>query len=242
MITIYTELGCLFDERRGIITKVAHESGNANFDWDRNFKEIYARRKMDYFHQPELGITQEAYLERFERRSIDDFADEKMAYYIPSNLIKAIFIIVRELEFGVGKMLSVSRFQVTVNLFPYALSDTLLEELKSTLLGAVAFPFEVSFVNIPYEEQTAKVLHSYNYVFKYDYFLNEKLSNYWSNYANASNTNTKIIVPDVIKDCEALPEEMRGEELINLISKLNAAQGGKVTWVPMTKSIFDYKE
>jgi hypothetical protein len=41
---------------------------------------------------------------------------------------------------------------------------------------------------------------------------------------------------------EELPTEMRSEELINLIGKLNVTQGGKITWVPYPKTIFDYVE
>lgn len=240
-IEVYTEMDSLFDARRGIIIKCALESGNKRFDWDRNFKEIYARRRFDYFHQPELGITDEGFKARYARRSIADFADETQAYIIPSNLIYNIFKIVREIEFGVGQIISVSKFNLTVNLYPYVLDQNLADELASVIRGAVPFNIGLSFVNIPYENLTPAVLHSYQYCFIYDFLTGENRKAYWENYIPASNTNTKFIVPDVLLNKE-LPEEMRSEKPINLIGKMNATQGGKITWVPYSKTIFDYKE
>ena len=43
-ISVYTDLDSLFDTRRGILHKLALESGNGSFNWDVNFKDIYARR------------------------------------------------------------------------------------------------------------------------------------------------------------------------------------------------------
>lgn len=241
MITIYTEIGSLFDERRGIITKVARESGNLKFDWDRNFAQIYARRRMDIFNQPELGITQEKFEARFKQRSLADFEDEKEVYIRPSNLIFNMFRLVRELEFGVGQMISAQNFSVTVNLWPYEFTEELAQELQSVMKGAVKFNYSLSFVFIPPEDLTPKVLNSFGYVFKYDMLLSPDMKNYWENYIRMPDSGTKFIVPGILTSRE-LPEEMRGEEPIDLITKMNFTQGGKITLVPVTKTIFDYKE
>lgn len=241
MITIYTEIGSLFDERRGIITKVARESGNPKFDWDRNFAQIYARRRMDIFNQPELGITQEKFEARFKQRTLTDFEDEKEVYIRPTNLIFNMFRLVRELEFGVGQMISAQNFSVTVNLWPYDFTEELAQELQSVMKGAVKFNYSLSFVFIPPEDLTPKVLHSYGYVFKYDMLLSPDMKNYWENYIRAPDSGTKFIVPGILTSRE-LPEEMRGEEPIDLITKMNFTQGGKITLVPVNKTIFDYKE
>lgn len=241
MITIYTEIGSLFDERRGIITKVARESGNLKFDWDRNFAQIYARRRMDIFNQPELGITQEKFEARFKQRSLADFEDEKEVYIRPSNLIFNMFRLVRELEFGVGQMISAQNFSVTVNLWPYEFTEELTQELQSVMKGAVKFNYSLSFVFIPPEDLTPKVLNSFGYVFKYDMLLSPDMKNYWENYIRMPDSGTKFIVPGILTSRE-LPEEMRGEEPIDLITKMNFTQGGKITLVPVTKTIFDYKE
>lgn len=241
MITIYTEIGSLFDERRGIITKVARESGNTKFDWDRNFAQIYKRRRMDIFNQPELGITQEKFEARFKQRTLADFEDEKEVYIRPSNLIFNMFRLVRELEFGVGQMISAQNFSVTVNLWPYEFTEELAQELQSVMKGAVKFNYTLSFVFIPPEELTPKVLNSYGYVFKYDMLLSPDMKNYWENYIRMLDSGTKFIVPGILTSRE-LPEEMRGEEPIDLITKMNFTQGGKITLVPVNKTIFDYKE
>lgn len=243
IIPCYTNMDSLFDARRGIITKVAIESGNTTFDWDKNFAAIYRRRRFDYFNQPELGVTHEVYEKRYAQRSIDDFADETQAYIRPSALIRNLFKIVRELEFGVGQMISAASFSLTVNIYPYILSDELLTELSSTIRGAVPFNFSLSFVSIPHDEITPAVLHSYQYVFLYGFLNSPEYKNYWLNYAFSQSTNTKFIVPDVLaKSEEELPPEMRSEELISLIGKMNITQGGKITWVPYPKTIFDYYE
>lgn len=241
MIRVYTELGSLFDERRGIITKVARESGNSRFNWDRNFAEIYKRRRMDYFNQPELGITQEAYEARYKKRSLADFEDEKEVYIMPSNLIFNMFRLVRELEFGAGQMISAANFEVTVNLWPYELTESQAQELQSVMKGAVKFPFSLSFVFIEPSELTPKIFNSYGYVFKYDMLLSPEMKNYWENYIRMPDSGTKFIVPGILTSRE-LPEEMKGEEPIDLITKMNFTQGGKITLVPVTKTIFDYKE
>lgn len=240
-ITIYTEMDSLFDVRRGIITKVVRESGNNKFEWDKNFKEIYARRRFDYFHQPELGITDDAYQARYAKRSLADFADHQEVFVYPSKLIHNIFKIVREIEFGVGQIISASTFDLTVNLYPYVLEQEHIDELNSVIRGAVPFNISLSFVNIPYDKITPVILHAYQYCFIYDFLTSKDRKTYWENYIPAGNTNTRFIVPDVLLNKE-LPDEMRTEEAITLIGKLNVTQGGKITWVPYPKTIFDYKE
>lgn len=240
-ISVYTEMDSLFDARRGIITKCAIESGNTRFDWDRNFKEVYARRRFDYFNQPELGVTDENFKARYEKRSIYDFQDHEQVFIRPSNLIDNIFKIVRELEFGVGQILSVSKFDLTVNLYPYDIDGDILNELGSVIRGAIPFNIGLSFVNIPYESLTPATLHAYQYCFIYDFMTSPRRGAYWENYIPAINSNTKFIIPDVLLN-DNLPEEMRSEKPITLLGKMNATQGGKITWVPYPKTIFDYKE
>jgi hypothetical protein len=231
----------MFDLRRAIITKVALENGNSKFDWDTNFAKIYKRRRYDYFNQPELKITQELYEARYDKRTIDDFEDTNQVYAFPSKLIKNLFKIVRMVEFGVGQMVAASSFSLTVNLYPFVIEGDLLEELGSVIRGAVPFDISLSFVNIPYDEIKPSLLNVYQYVFIYDILVGKYYQKYWENYGTAANSNTRFIVPDVLRYVE-LPEEMRREEPIDIIGKLNVTQGGKITWVPYDKTIFDYSE
>jgi len=242
-IRCLTNLDSLFDPRRGILTKVALESGNTKFNWERNMAEIYKRRRWDYFNQPELGITQAKFEERYARRTVDDFADDTQCFFYPSKLMRnrALFTFVRTMEFGVGQMLSTSGFAITINVHPYILSDELINELSSSLRGTVPFNISLSFVNIPYDDMTPAVLHAYDYVFIYDFIVGKDYRVYWENYAQSPNAATRFFLPDLLvyKD---LPEEMRSEEPIDTISKMNVTQGGKITWVPCDKTVFDYSE
>lgn len=239
IITCFTNLDSLFDPRRGILTKVALESGNTKFDWKKNMETIYQRRRYDYFNQPELGITQAAYEARYDKRSMDDWADETQCYFYPSKLISNMFKAIREVEFGVGQFISAASFSVTVNLYPYTLTETLETELESVIRGKIPFNISLSFVTIPYDEITPSVLGAYQNVFIYDLLIGKDYKVYWENYGKAANTNTRFFVPDLLVYKE-LPEEMRREEPIETISKMNVTQGGKITWVPCSKTIYDY--
>lgn len=240
-ISVYTDMDSLFDSRRGIITKVAIESGNTEFDWEKNFSEIYNRRKMDYFHQPELGVTQEKYLSRFDKRSIDDFADSTQAYIRPSRLIGSMFRVIREYEFGVGQMLSMDKFNLTVNLYPYILSDTLKEELEKVLRGSLSFNIGLTFVYKEYDVLIPSYLHGFDYVFVYGFLNSKYYKAYWERYGTTQNTKTKFIVPAIL-NTDNIPEEMSGDDPATLIDKFNATQGGQVTWIPVDKIIYSYKE
>lgn len=240
-ITCFTNIDALFDSRRGILTKVALESGNSKFDWKRNMEAIYKRRRYDYFNQPELGITQSAYEARYDKRTMDDFADEQTCYFFPTKLIRNMFRMIREVEFGVGQVLSAASFSLTVNVYPYTLSEELLTELSSVIKGAIPFNISLSFVDIEYKKLLPSVLNNYQYLFIYDFLIGKDYKAYWEAYAVAGNSPARFFVPDVLVYQE-LPEEMRREEPIETIGKMNVTQGGKITLVPCSKTIFDYSE
>lgn len=229
----------LWDPRRAALIKTALESGNDSFNWDLNFAEIYEKRRFDYFHHPELGITQEKYLENYKNRSLNEFAQ---GWTVPSKLIYNMFKIVRVLEFGVGQVLSMDKFHLTVNTWPYEMSDYLMDELASTIRGSIPFTISLSFVSFEDEKISPSLLHGYDYVFIYDWMTNPNLKNYWSAYGNTHSTNTRFMIPDVLISEDKLPEGMKSEEPITILNKMNIAQGGKVTWVAHPKTIYDYKK
>lgn len=240
-ITVFTNIDALFDSRRGILTKVALESGNSKFDWKRNMEAIYKRRRYDLFNQPELGITQSAYEARYDKRNMEDFADEAQCFFFPTKLIRNMFRLIREVEFGVGQVLSAATFSLTVNVYPYTLSEELLNELNSVIKGAIPFNISLSFVDIEYSKLLPSVLNNYQYLFIYDFLIGKDYKTYWEAYATAGNSSARFFVPDVLIYQE-LPEEMRREEPIETIGKMNVTQGGKITLVPCSKTIFDYSE
>lgn len=241
-INIFTDLDSLWDTRRMILHKLAIESGYKNFNWEQNFAQIYKRRKYDIYEYPEFGITEKTYLSRFEKRSKEDWVDLNTVYAIPSKLINHIFPIVREIEFGVGKMFQTDSFNLTINTFPYQLSDVEKAELGSVVRAAVKFAIGLNFVYIKDEEIEPNFLHAYNYVFKYNFLVSKTMENYWNRYGKSMNSGVKFIVPALYARKNDLPTEMESETPADLISKLNAAQGGKITIISVAVSIFDYKE
>ncbi|QDH47117.1 hypothetical protein PQC07_gp048 [Aeromonas phage D3] len=239
MISIYTELGSLFDERRMILCKLARETVGFKFDWVRNFQQVYQERLYDVFEYPEFGITDERYKERFERRSKEDFADRLENFLYPSKVCRDMFNIVREYEFGVGKLLSVSKFTVTVNTWPYELNDEEQAELIGAIKGTVSWSFDVNLVHLPPQQLIPHFLHGFDYVFKYDYMLSPHMGKYWELYETSLPSRTKIVVPGVFKGKVTLTDGMEADSPKDLIFKLSAYQGGKVTWIPCDKSIYD---
>lgn len=237
MIKIYTDLDSMFDTRRGIIHRMAVENGKKDFDWDKNFKEIYNRRRMDYFHQPELGITNDEYKERFKNRSVDDWADESTCYFIPSQLLANMFLQVRVIEFGVGQVIAVSDFELTINIWPYALTDGEIQTLKTFISDNVNFPISIRILNTPNQEQTQTFYSYFNYVFKYGFLTSEENKPYWDKYAAVQPIDTRFFVPDIL--VKELPEEMQKDSIITIINKMNLVQGSKITLIAIPKSNFD---
>lgn len=239
MIRIYTELGSLFDERRMILCKLAREAGHYRFDWNHNFLPVYKERRCDIFEYPEFGFSKEAYDERYARRSKEDFGSRTENFLFPSRLCRDMFQVVREYEFGAGKQLMVTKFSVVVNIWPYALDEYEKEELVAAIKGTVVFPFDVELVNYAPEQLTPYYLHGFDYVFKYDYLLSERMKNYWDAYAAAPGGAVRFVVPDLFRGKVDLPEGMEAETPKDLIDKLNLVQGGKVTWISCDKRIYD---
>lgn len=241
-IKIYTELDSLWDTRRMVLRKLAIETGHPHFDWDRHFAEVYKRRKYDIFDYPEFGFSEQAFIDRYAKRSKEDWVDEVDVYALPSKLIKHLFGIVRELEFGVGKMLQTDSFYLTINTFPYQLTSTEQDELERVIRGAIKFHVYLDFIYLEQEKQTPETLHAYHYLFKYNFLVSEDMKEYWKRYGPSGVTEVKFIVPELLARKEELSIGMEEETPKSLISKINAWQGGKITIVGIPVSIFDYAE
>lgn len=238
MISIYTELGALFDERRMVLTKLAHETGHGGFNWKRDFDEVHRARRNDIFEYPEFGFSEVAYNERFAKRSKADFADQLGQHLFPTDLLNYMFRVVREIEFGVGQMIQVDGYSVVVNIWPYKLTDNEIGVLEQTVKGAVRFPLDIAVIDKPHKDLNPNYLHRFSYVFKYDYLLSLNMEKYWREYGTTPSSDVKFIVPDVLARKIELPEELEAESLKDLIGKLSIAQGGKATWVCIDKGIY----
>lgn len=241
-VRIFTDLDSLWDTRRMTLERLAKEAGK-KFDWNQNFARVYKKRRYDIFDYPEFGFSEQAYWDRYHKRTKEDWVSPTHIYSIPSKLIGAIFGIVRELEFGVGKMLSVGIFELTVNTFPYTLSEDEQSALEKTIKGAIRFPIDLNLVHIPHEELVAKFYSTFQYVFKYDMFVGrDETKAFWDSYSKMLHGATKFIVPDVLGTKNTLPDSMDRTSVKELLSKMNITQGGFVTWVCIDKSYFDYAE
>lgn len=242
MIRIYTDLDSLWDTRRMILTRMAREAGRP-FDWDTNFAAVYKQRRFDIFNYPDFGFSEDGYWKRFEERTSGDWVSENEIFAYPSRLIYNIFKIVRELEFGVGKLLGVDRFELTINTFPYVLSEEQQRELDQVIAGTTSWDFDRQYVSVSHDELTPVFLGQFKYVFKYNLFVGRnETKGFWDRYFQTPAGQTTYIVPDVFAKESELPEGMDKESVKSLVSKLNMCQAGFVTWIAVDKAYFDYIE
>lgn len=242
-LRLYSGLDDFFDTRRGIITKIAREH-NPNFQWS-DFEEVYKGRRMDTYNRPSLGITPEKFEERFAKRSIDDWADENECFFYPSNLVTEIIQIVRGMEFGAHETIHVSKISLSLNCYPFVLSDELAAELVSVVEGSFKLPIDVRLVNVEYEKQTAIYLNGYDYVFRYGHLLRPEYKAWFETIAQAPRAGTKYIVPELLvkdfadtTDTKFLNDIPIGDH----IRKCSAVLGGVAIFVPVDKKLFDYQE
>lgn len=242
-LNIYTELNSLFDIRRGILTHLARENGNPDFKWEQ-FDPIYQKRNMDYFNRPDIGITPEGYKERYNRRSIEDWADENECYFYPTNLLSEMFQIVRSIEFGSSSTIMLSDMNLTINCFPFELSDRLKAELIVHLQASIKFKVGIKLVYIDYDNMTAPYLNSFDYVFKYDLLISSKSKPWFESLKDVKKPGTKYIVPDLLaKDySEESNPQLGSVSVADHIRKCSAVLGGLVIFIPVDKKLYQFKD
>lgn len=248
-LSLYTDLGCLFDERRAIITNIILDSGNKNFKWEM-FEKIYDRRNMDYFNQPELGITQEIYIERHANRDMNEWF-KRPGLYLPTPLITEMFRQARLVEFGVGEILGIAHFDLTINTFPYELTEEECELLKTNLLRGIPFPVNINTIYVPYAEQVVSLFERFDYVYKYDLYTYPYYENFHLGYGIGQQIKTRFILPGLFTHRQETDKDtgevkfVLNDIFINegpmiMIDKMNVTQGGKITFIPIDKKVFEY--
>lgn len=242
-LRVYSDIDSLFDTRRGILTHLAKKT-KPDFTWDL-FEPIYSDRRMDYFNRPSLGITQEGFEELWAKRSTDDWADDNECYFFPTNLLDEMLQIVRGIEFGSRQTIMVSKFQISINCYPFKFSDELADQLLEHIYGAFKLPVEVKLVDVPYDLQTAPYLNDYNYVFRYGHLLRPEFKRWHETLPNVVNPGTVYVVPELLAkefsegiDVDPLRETSTGDH----IRRLSALLGGVVIFIPTDKKLFATKE
>ena len=240
-LTIYSEIGSFFDLRRGILTHLARENGHPNFKWEQ-FENVYKERRMDYFNRPDLGITNEGYSDRYDKMTIDDWADENECYFYPTNLPSELPQIVRGIEFGSVSTIMLDKMKMVVNLYPFEFSDALESELHNTLAAAFKIPIAISFINRPYEQLTAPYLNNYDYVFKYDLLISSRSMSWFKSFTDIKRGGTKYIVPSLLAKnySEDAEEALKTVSVEDHIRKCSAVLGGAVIFIPVDKSLYQY--
>lgn len=242
-LRIYTDLDSAFDTRRGIITHLAKDA-NPNFTWD-TFKSIYDDRLYDIYNRPSLGVTPEAYEARYAIRTVDDWADDQECYFFPTNLFDEMLQIVRGIEFGSTRTIEVSKFELSVNCYPFKLSDVLADQLIASIQSVFKLPVEVRLTDVPYDLQTAPYLNDYDYVFRYGHLLRPEFGAWAKTILNVVSPGTKYIVPELLanpfgdgEDVAPLKDTSVGDH----IRRNSALLGGVVILIPTDKKLYSSKE
>lgn len=242
-LRLYTDLDSLFDTRRGILTKLARET-NPKFVWS-DFAKVYTERRFDIYTRPSIGITPEKFEALYSARSVDDWSDENECYFYPTNLLNEMLQIVRSIEFGSYSTIQISRFHLTVNCFPFKLSDALAEELVSHLENSFNLPIEIKLADMDYSNQSAVYLSGFDYVFRYGHLLRPEFSTWYETLTGNIRAGTKYIVPELLaKDFEEGENTsfLKDIPVADHIRKASAVLGGVVVFIPTNKRLYDYRD
>lgn len=240
-INVYTDIDTLFDTRRGIIERVIRESGYQNFRWEQ-YAPFYNERQIDFFDKPEWGLTHTGYLERFSKRSVDDWVDETYCYFYPTNILSAVLPTVRGIELGSSGVINLSAITLHVNTYPFVLSEALKTQLISHILAAFKIKINVELLYVSFDEQTANFINAYQYVFRYGHLLNREFITWFETYPSCRLTGTKIIVPALLSKSpidDPLLTAMNNDPIQRRIEKMSSLQAGKVIFIPLSPNVFD---
>lgn len=243
-ISVYTDIDTLFDTRRGIIERVIRESGNSQFNWNQ-YASFYKERNIDYFEKPEWGLTFEKYLDRFHRRSINDWVDDTYCYFYPTNILNIILPTVRGIEIGGCGVINLSAITLHVNTYPFELTETLKAELAAHILAAFKIKITVELLYVDFNNQTANFINNYNYVFRYGHLINKEFIKWFETYPSCRLIGTKIIVPSLLSKSpidDPILKAMNNDPIQSRIEKMSSLQGGKVIFIPISPNTFDYVE
>lgn len=241
-INVYTDIDTLFDTRRGIIERVIRESGNTQFTWSQ-YAPFYKERNIDYFEKPEWGLTFDAYLDRFHRRSTDDWVDDTYCYFYPSRILDIILPTVRSIEIGGSGVINLSAITLHVNTYPFELTDSLKTQLITHIRAAFKVKITVELLYVDFNNQTANFINNYNYVFRYGHLINREFIRWFETYPSCRLIGTKIIVPSLLSKSpidDPILAAMNNDPIKSRIEKMSSLQAGKVIFIPISPNTFDY--
>ena len=228
VISVYTELGCLYDERRAIIERLLP----AGEKWETTFEKLYLDRRIDWFEKPEIGVTMEKYKAAMAARDITLFTS-----ILPTSLLTRILTLILDVDQMIGKPINIGTVGFTINCHPYVLDADMKQELETSLLAVLPYNAEIVLVDKPNNQLTASYFRPFTHVFKYD-ILGEASEAFCKTLAESPIKDVKFFVPDLYaKDPEtktfAVPEEV--------IQKMGIMLSSALTLIPIRHQVYDYR-
>ena len=202
-IGAYTEVDCLFDVRRAILSLMVTDNMADKGDklrkvegdalWDIHFAKNYKERRLDLFEYPALGINREKFQARYDQRTVSDWL-----FMYPTNLRDRIVKAILEQEQLVDRPINISGIDLYVNTFPYAFDEEMLANLQAYCNTAFKGFVKVKLVNYDSKQMTTLFYKQFNYVFKYDLLMSERYKAFMDSLAVTPIPETCMIVPDLL--------------------------------------------
>lgn len=240
-IGAYTEVDCIYDSRRAILSLMATEDMSDKGDrlrkaegdalWDLHFAKNYKERRMDTFEYPAFGINREKFLERYNKRSVSDWL-----FMYPSGIRDRLVKVILEQEQLVDRPINISGIDLYINVFPYVFDEEMMDSFKKHCETMFQGFIKVHLLNLDYRNMTTLFYKRFNYVFKYDMLLSE-------DYKAFADSLTVTPIPDT---CVAVPNLLVEEtdELTGPIADRIQAMGymisSTVKLISIDHSFYDY--
>ncbi len=229
LVNVYTELGCLYDERRAIIERLLPQGES----WENTFEALYQERRIDWFEKPEIGVTMERYRKAMAERDITLFTA-----ILPTSLMTRILTLVLDVDQMIGKPINIGKVGITVNCWPYELDDEMKVDLEESLKAVVPYEADFTFIFVPDNKVTASFFRPYTHVFKYN-LLGEGGKAFVETIADNPIKDVKFYVPDLYArnpetDIFAEPEEV--------IQKMGVMLAPALSLFPVRHQVYDYRQ
>jgi len=170
---LYVELDCILDTRLATISKIDQSVAKDLFNG--SYKE---RNRDDFAFLTNGRVSNEEFIEAYKKRNVDTLQRAR-----PTNILKLLFNIAKEIESQRIDMPDVERLIVEVNVFPYKLTDEEKDYLISTIMTFLTIGTEVKIIEYPMIRiDPLKIKDTWDAVIIYDFngwftLHGEKLSN-----------------------------------------------------------------
>lgn len=151
----------LFDTRLGLISLIKPEVAQKIFEAQG---EDYLYRMHDEYFWKCLNITEEEWYRYWGQRNVNVLRNSLRTHII-SVIADSIMMYYNDRE----EALSSKKVTLTLNLYPYQLSEDELDTLKEVILEHIPVLKDVEYVNYTLHQLTANVLKEYDECYLYEY-------------------------------------------------------------------------